>query len=184
MYRVRCVHTGLPGSPFLSTFYFSEGEDADAASMVNRVKTFWEASKGQRVSGLVTTILGQVDQLSESTGDLTGGLVTTDQTSTSSGPGAGHPPATQGLLRLTTGVVVGTRRLKGHLFLPAPLSAGGANGPSSSIQSVYTTAAGVLGAEAPGAPDWVVWSRKYGQIHPVTGSNVWSQWAVLRSRRD
>jgi len=93
------------------------------------------------------------------------------------------PYATQGLMQLFTGTVAGGRLLKGRTYIPGVTEASNTDGRPkdtylTDIVAAYNALAAVTDAEL------LVWSRKNGLSAPVTGAAAWTQWAVLRSRRD
>lgn len=182
--RVRVDLSGTVRGPSVSTFYFA-GASVDTPGLgPAAVKAFWEALKPMMISGTAIEYDGQVDFLDEATGALTGQasaapwVVTGIASSTDQAP-----PANQGVLILNTGQVVEGKRLQGRLFIPGPRAANSST-PNETIRSAYQAAANTLVTNSAGFGGWVVWSRTYGVVRPVTSPIAWTQWGVLRSRRD
>jgi hypothetical protein len=179
--RIRTITSGIPGSPFLTTHYF-DSLFSNANSAADAVQLFWE--------GLVDVISVECSmdvELDVATIDPTTGAITDME------PGAAHhisggangelaSAATQGLMRLNTGVVAGGRVLKGRLFIPGVTEGSGAAAPFSTYQTVVEDAGtAVIDDED---SQWVVWSKVNGVYAAVQAATCWNQYAVLRSRRD
>lgn len=181
--RVQAIWSGtIVEGGGLSTFYFDTGVGTPAQH-VAAVATFLTATDDQRSTGAVWTTGADVAAVDEATGALVS--VTSVATSTGTGTAVGDtmPPATQGLLRALSSVVVGGRLLRGRVFLPGAVESANIGGlPIAAYRTDYDTAAAALIANL--NAQWVIWSRTHGVIAPVASANVWSKWAVLRSRRD
>lgn len=184
MFRVRTQFTGSrPGVPYLSTLYFGTSlyvvDDAVTATL-----DFWTAIKGQFTNGLTAEVLAEVAVIS----DVDGSLQSVEFATTAGSIGGDNsneplPPATQGLVRIGTNDVVGGRILKGHIFIPGATEANSSSGvPSSEFISVVGGAMNDLIDDV--GSELRIWSRTHGASALATGATVWSQWAVLRSRRD
>lgn len=184
-YEVRTAHTGVTVvGGGLTTMYFNAA-GRDPQELVDAVRTFWTATIAQRVVGTQSTPLGFVRTIENTTGEVTA--------VTAVNPGAGIngtaggaplPPATQGLLRLRTGVIVRNRVLQGKIFLPGvPVSFSSDGIPSTAYRTAYDTAAGGLISNA-----LTIYSRPRGGLPgsggAVGSASTWSKFAVLRSRRD
>lgn len=166
----------------LSSFYFNSAVGT-AAQMGSAVSTFLGATEDRRSSSATWSRVAQVETFNVVTGALEGisGLVA------SSGVGTIAtdimPAANQGLLRLVTGQIVVGRLLRGRLYLPATTESDNSGGaPTGTYIADYEAAAAALIADA--NTELVVWSQTHGVIAPVSSANVWTSWAVLRSRRD
>lgn len=182
--RVRTVLTGLAGGEGLTTMYFTHVEATTGTQLSDAVLAFWNTNKAVISNNITMTLDPVQDILDEVDGTLLGSVAGQPYTATGTDTNPRLPSATQGLLRLTTGAVVGGERLKGHLFIPGPTTVSGSEKPTTA----YATAVGVNGdalvsATASLGP-WVVWSRKNGTFRAVNDTSVWNKWAVLRSRRD
>lgn len=125
-------------------------------------------------------------EVSEATGTLTGEWIDSDpQSGNGSEAQAAVADATQALVRWSTGVVVNGRFLKGRTFIPGlEIDALVGGNLSTGAQSTIGAAAGNLIAADVG---FSIWHRPTdgvgGSLHPVLGTSVWSEFAVLRRRR-
>lgn len=182
--RLRTTITGSTGAPYLSTTYWTRTDSSSAGLAADAVAAFWESIASEMSSDLSWNVEGFCDVIDDATGTLVG-IDTIGGGNSGDGGDTGEPLpfATQGLLQLRTGVVVGGRALRGRLFIPGATEGKSTDGVPSSdyrseISSAYSAMMAVSGAEM------LIWSRKNGTSSPVTGGSPWNQWAVLRSRRD
>lgn len=182
LHRVKTEFTGLAGAPYLSQMYFNSsfGTAGDATTVAD---AFWRACAAVQHENLLFNVLGDVDQVDSSTGQLVG----VAQGTASSGQGTivadVLPFATQALVRWRTGVFVGGREIRGKTFIPGLTELQAALGQLSGAAetALQGAADGVLGAPA-NFP--VIYSRKNLVSAPISSTSVWNQFAVLRSRRD
>lgn len=183
--RIRTVFTGVAGTPWYSNLYIDgDGEQSEAA--VEAVGEFWDAVGTVIVSQVQWEVEGEVAQIDTVSGNITG---ITSVDSVESAGVAGFDPlpfATQALLRLRTGEYVGGREVRGRLNIPGLLEANNAGGrPDSNLRNLINDAADqyLLGGDGLNGA-LVVWSRKNGTAPFVSSASCWTEWAVLRSRRD
>ena len=182
--RVRTVFTGLAGTPGMSNFYF-DADTSSAASYQPFVADFWDNISFMYKTGLVVTTLGQVDVIDPTTGQIVGYGTGSDIVTGGSDGGDELPPATNGLIRIHTGVFHSGRELQGKCFVPYPTeNANTAGVPLSTYRSTITDACTTLNDISHANGAWCVWSRTNGLFELVSTVSVWQQWAVLRSRRD
>lgn len=180
MKRVRTSLVGIPGSPYLSTIYFGDGETAQAAA--DKAAELWVIFEQAMSSNAAWSVDPVVATLDAATGELTG----TEEVAGSNGQGdiAGEwlPPATQVLVQWRTGTFVNGRELRGRTFIPGVFQNANDNGVlSSTVRTALSTAiAGWLTA----GPVPLIWSRAHLVSSLVSSASVWNQFAVLRSRRD
>jgi hypothetical protein len=186
MLRVRTVFTGITGSPWLNTLNFGgpaqTGNQTDADAAVAAVGAFWGAVDALINSAVDWQTLPDVLFLGDD-GVAAGAYATTPQLGTGAGAAEIMPIATQAVVRLLTGVFVGGRQLRGRIFIPGLTEASNASGellPASA--TTITTAANTLNGVA--TPPLAVWSKVNATVEPVAAVSVWSQFGVLRSRRD
>lgn len=183
MYRVRTSISGPHGAPYLNTAYFNVVGGLTAANAVADLHTFWEAIKGQISNQLVLTTEAEVAEIDIATGDVTGLVATAGATTTGIQESEAVPFATQGLLRWRTGVFVGGREVRGRWFIPGVCEAVNSLGvPLASYRSTIDAAAAALIASS--VSDLMIYSRKNRDAVPAITGTVWTDWAVLRSRRD
>lgn len=178
-YRIRTVFTGVPGSPYLSNFYFDTGTVGDASAAAAAVYDFWNAVDSNMVNTMAWNIEDDV------------ALFTNPETiagweTVAGGNGAGLvsgdslPWSTQLLIQWSTAVVFNNRRIRGRTFVPGFVESQNSAGvPVLSLRDAVEDA-----ADAMVGSGLVVASRASNTFVPITGAAVWSQWAVLRSRRD
>jgi hypothetical protein len=188
MHRVRTVFSGVPGTPWLSTFYFAAAIDSaqDAASAAGG---FWGAVDALINTAVDWTTEADVSQIDEDTGNLVG------VTSTSPVAGVGAlntemgPLVSQGLIRWRTGAVINGRNLRGRTFIPGLcVSSQDDGGVVSTTLTTINAAASALISSADS--ELVIWHRpptpgaSGGAAAPVVTGNMWNQYASMRSRRD
>lgn len=195
--RVRTAWTGLIQGGGLSTHYFGEGEGATAEDYQALVQDFWSTCAPQITNECQFRVLGEMDVIEQTTGELVGSLSTTDGATTSgTSTEDNQPPATQTLLRLRTGAVLAGRRVQGRIFIPGPPrnGTGDTTVPTTASRAAYQAAAAQLIVDAASVGNWCVWARpvsdnptvpdRPGGTYPVINGSVWDKYAVLRSRRD
>jgi len=188
MYRVRTVFSGVQGAPWLNTLYFQDS-GGTAQQAATAAGAFWNSVDTYIYGGITWTTEADVVSITASSGALAGVTATTPVTGTGGGGSDPLPYATQGLVRWRTGVVVGTRELRGKTFIPGLTETGvtAALVTAAVVTAVNTAAATLISdpnsilvawhrPSAPGALDGVSWNVATGQMAPG--------FAVLRSRRD
>jgi len=184
MLRVSTVMTGHPGAPYFSTMYFNGVLDSEAIDAQSAVHDFWGGLVGFIAGGLAMQVQPDVEQIDPVTGfilDVHSNAVAVVN-STGNAP---LPFATQGLLRWRTGQFVAGKEIRGRTFIPnlandAQLSAL----PSTAFTTAANAAATGLLTDPGPANEFGVWSRKNGQFAQASNGTLWSNFAVLRSRRD
>lgn len=182
--RIRCLWTGVAGTPWYTNLYF-EGGAATADAARDAVVGFL-TDMLPVVSSDVTAILDIQATIIETTTGQPVGVATVDPYTA---PGGNVndmlPRTTQCLIRWDTGVFLNGRQVRGRTFIPGMCENFNDDGgiPNAAfIAGVAETATALL--EEPGNPQLVVWSRSTSTAQLVTGAAVWTQWAVLKSRRD
>lgn len=182
--RVRIVTTGVAGSPSYMNLFSSAVTvspvvaHAAAAAFANGFKT-------AQVSTVTNTVEPDVAAVDTTTDSIVG--VTSVPQVSYVGTGGPNllPPATQIVVRWLTGAYAGGRQIRGRTFIPyiatvtqAPsgqLTAAAITNMNSAVNA-YLAAIGPNGA--------VVYSRKNLGGFLVSSYSVWSQYGVMRSRRD
>lgn len=188
MYRIRTTLTGVQGSPWLSTMYFdvAGGTAQDAADAVG---VFWGAMDNSMVSAVQWATEAEVAQVNASNGNLVMVHATTPVTGVGASATEVMPIATQGLVRWRTGSIANGREVRGRTFIPGLVEANNNSGvPTAAFVTMLNGAASALISDANsvlvvyhrGDPD----AGSPGSKHTVTTGTAWSQFAVLRSRRD
>lgn len=186
MLRVRTVFTGVTGSPWLNTLNFGSGtqvgSQADADAAVAATGAFWGAVDALMGSAVTWSTLPDVLFLGDD-GVAANAYATTPQTGTGATVTDLLPITSQAVVRTLTGVFIGGRQLRGRIFVPGLTETGNAAGvPTATVISTIGAAAATLNAAT--TPPLAVWSKVNATVEPVSGVSVWSQWGVLRSRRD
>jgi hypothetical protein len=170
--RVNCAWQNWPGSPGVSTFFFSVISQAK----IDALRTFFNSLAAFFPTGLTIQVPSSGDYIDETDGGIGGswavGTTPTVVTGTSSAAYAGH--AGMCIHWLTTGIVAG-RRLRGRTFLVpvTSLSFEGNGTPTASAQTTLSNAANTL-LTAVGT-DMAVWSRPvkaHTKYDPKTGAST------------
>lgn len=182
--RIRTGFTGVPGTPWISNFYF-DGDLADAQNMADTASDFWSDAQLAMSSLIDWTQDGVATQLDVATGEPTDVASYTPNDGDGSGSGDMLPASTQLLITWRTGVFAGGREVRGKTFVPGLVASTNDN-DGTIDEGVVTQFAGYADSlvTEPGHSQIVVWSRKNGTMQQVTGARITNEWAVLRSRRD
>lgn len=177
------MFTGVTGSPWVGTAYMSALGSGTVQQAATAVGNFWGAADSLMEVSVSWTMLADVEALDPATGQVTGVSQVTPPTGGGVAATTGLPVATQALVRWRTGVYIGGREVRGRWFIPGlATSANNDGAPSSTVLSTLNTAASTLISDP--NSELCMWSRKNGQVEAVTSGTTWSQFAVLRSRRD
>lgn len=191
--RVTTTLTGFSGAPGYWRHYFKDISGLVGPSMpqlcVDRVRDAVVAAGALFSSTVTYNVSGLVDEIDESTGQITGQDSVTPRTQVGGAAGPLGPIVVGLVAQYNTSDFVNGRRIRGRSFL-------------NPIRSVYTanaapqaTELGLASAFAaqldnPGATTvrFGVYTRPKGSTpgawHDVTNTNVPAKWTVLRSRRD
>lgn len=179
-FRVRVVLTGPAGGAWVATHYMDVATSVNADSAVVNVGAFWDD-----VSPFIcnTTSWETESEVVEYASPST--VTAFHQTTAESGVGglSSHPVplASQGLIRWRTSTLVGNRRVLGKTYIPSiPEGRSDIDGGLEAFTQVGLRDAGI-NLQVQGL---VIASRAADLFAPVTGTDVWDQFAVLRSRRD
>lgn len=183
MYRVSTTIVGpaASGGGYNELYFAATGGDAAAAH--DAAADFWEAVGVLALSTNTFTTLGDVETVDEITGNITGVTSVTPRVKVGQNTGDPVPKSTNALIRLRTGNFEGGREVRGRIFVPG-LTEGqsDAGGLLASTRTALQTAADAMRTHA--GSTLVVYSRTHHKYASVASCNVWSEWAVLRSRRD
>jgi len=182
MFRVRTTFNGLQGAPWLSTMHFDEA-GGTAQQCVNAVGTFWAAVDAFIDSEVDWETEVDVEQVNPVNGQVTGLVSTTRANATGGVTGEALPVASQGLMRWRTGVFVAGREIRGRTFIPGLTELANDNGrPVAAAISGFNSAA--IGLITDANSVFQIWSKANGQAQNVSAGSAWSEFAILRSRRD
>lgn len=194
MMRVRYTFSGLPGSPYLMTTYWTAAtEDATAAAAASdAVQAMLNGLKPQIVSFLSWVGLTDVAVIDPVTGvesAVLSGPVSNAGTGTAAA--IAMPEAVQGHLVLSTATVRFGRRVRGGLYIPGVPTGAATTGGQPTTTYLTALATNSAALFDPTLVDLVVWSRpttvptpRPGASSLVTAINVTQKFASLRSRRD
>lgn len=186
MLRVRTVFTGVTGSPWVSTINFGgptqTGNQADADAAVAAVGAFWGGVDGHIHTSVTWSTLPDVLFLGDN-GIPAASFATTPILGTGGSGGTAVPWSNQALVRGLTSTYLGGRQIRGRIFIPGLTTAAVSNGAlaaatATAINGFAVTLNGVT------TPPWAIWSKVNATVVPVSSVSTWSQFAVLRSRRD
>lgn len=181
LFQVRCLYTGGQGMPGTNTFYGSEG-DVAVADMRAELNDFYDVWCTDFMADDITLTIPSTGDIIDSTdGSLIG--VWTDGTPIAV-PGAltqaRQPFTSQVLVQLKTDLVAGGRRLRGRVFLPGTCTVDNDDGvPTGDLLTAMRAAANTAFVS-----DFAVYSPTHHVWATVSSTDVWDQFAVLRSRRD
>ena len=184
MFRVRTTFTGVTGSPWLSTFYFDSETSGTAQQAATAAGTFWGAVDAFMDNSITWATEPDVAIVNAATGNVTSAVGITPVIGSGAATSDPLPYANQGLVRWLSGVYVGGRQIRGRTFVPGICeNSVGASGTLGATEVAAFTAAGTaLIADA--NADLEIWSPTLGQSVTASIATTWSQFAVLRSRRD
>lgn len=188
MFRVRTTFEGIQGSPWLNTLYFDDAAGT-AQQAATAAGTFWGAVDALMDSECVWSTEAEVAVINPLNGDLLSVEATTPVTGAGSLVQEALPIATQGLVRWRTGVVTNGREVRGRTFIPALCDASNDNGSviAATVTAVNLACTNLL---ASASAELHIWHRPNeltgaaGSSEPVITGTMWTNFAVLRSRRD
>lgn len=184
MLRTTCVFTGVPGSPGYATFYGAGSSSGEADLMGNFIGVFWLSLADFIQSAVTITISGDVQVVDPLTGLTTGQFTFEDNVVEGSGTGSAAP-SLQGLIRWRTGDYTNGREIRGRTFVPwLAEGVSQAGRPSAGFLTDATAAAEQLLEDSAAYGGAIVYSQTHREIATIQTASVWSEFAVLRSRRD
>lgn len=185
VYEIKTEFTGSEGAPYLSTIY-CESAAGTAQQAATAVGAFWGSVDAIISTTCLWSQLPEVKLLNTATGILENVFTITPATGAGGDAGEPIPQSNQYLIRLFTPGVVNGRRVRGRIFVPAPTQAGNENGNVAPgyVSAINTSAALLV---SPTSADPCVWHRPVngagGSAHSISSVSTWSEFAVLRSRR-
>lgn len=184
MLRVQTVFTGSAGAPYYSADFYGGSTEGEALAATNATQEFWFQLANILDGAMTATIQGEVHQIDPATGLTTQVYQHPDQVIDFSGSGEVLPRATQGLLRYRTGDFVAGRELRGRKFIPGVLESSTTDGrPSAPLLALFTTAWNASRADATAAGGQSVYSLTHKVAAQISLMQPWSEFAILRSRR-
>lgn len=184
MLRVMIIGSGEAGGPFYTTLHFGGDTAGEATAAVDAVDNFYDALATNSTNTLTNLVLGDVERIDPATGQIIEVFGGTSQSTTGTLTGDILPPTSQALLRLRTGDYVAGRELRGRVFVTGWLESHSTGGqPNATLVTALNGAAAGLLSAASAAGGWGVYSPTHRVFSLITATQVWSQFAVLRSRR-
>lgn len=200
VYIVRTAWAGLSGGPGITQLAFDADpvggfiDASTAQSVVNAVRTFFDAQKAYLSTDTSLTVSPAIDSYDTATGELGSTVVaaTAPVTVVGTSPNA-YSMASGYKFDLRTAGIKNNRRVRGGLFVvPAVYTAYDTNGGiDTGVRTTANTAAATLLSTLVGLNlDLHVWSRPKesipgndGSSYAVTSMAVSTKVAILRGRR-
>lgn len=177
--------TGIGGGPGYSRMFFDVADASPGSTDMGFAEAAWRGlwfELQNFISNQVTISFPSEAQIVDpATGNATG--VTSVDIESVTGLSADEPMpwATQGLVRLRTGVYSGGREARGRTFIPGLTVIANNDGrPDSAFTGQTSDVSLALLQDGFSKP--VVISK--GVAVPVSTVTIWGDWATLRSRRD
>lgn len=190
MARVRTVFTGVAGTPWYSNLFFANDGGGDVSDDAHAgVVALWDGLKGSMATPITWVVESDVTQIDESNGQITGITPVANITGAATGSAEMLPAALQALVRIQTETFVNGRRLRGRVFVPGLTDAANDDGRVlAATVAGLNTAFNTLKVTSTRALPWCVWHRprngNAGSLALVSNVSTWTEFAVLRSRRD
>jgi len=182
MYRVTQVATGVGGSPYYLTGYFSAA-GGTAQQAADAWRNFLAPSSTGYMTGLTFSPITDVTLVDPVTGNTTGTSPVTVSSMACIGGTSDLPHSTQGLIRFRTGQYINGHEIRGRINIPCQLESDNTLGvPDTAWLSTWNTRGAAL--ITGGTKVHAVYSPKNGCWATTTAAQAWNQWAILRSRRD
>lgn len=185
MLRTTVQWIGTPGAPYYTTLHFGGNTSGEAQAAANAVRGLLFELQNRLDTLMAADVLPDVPSIDPATGQIIENFVTTTARVEFAGASEALPPANQALVRLRTGDFVGGRELRGRVFIPGILESDAVTGSlNPTLVTALNTAFVNLMTAGGSAGDLVVWSPTHGVASIVTAAQTWTEFAVLRSRRD
>lgn len=181
--RVNVLYSGpAVVGPAFSRFHFTTGLISDQ-DCVDAVHDAYQELGAHLGGGLTYSVGSTVEYFDIVTGEIQSLGVVTPWSLSGAGGTALLPFATQGLIRWRTGAYIGGREVRGRTFLPGWVEGESDIGvPTEGARAAMTNFSGQL--IVGGSSTYVCWTKTHGTAAAITNGDPWTQWAVLRSRRD
>ena len=179
--RIHVLYEGAAGLPGTNTIYGHEN-GTSAADQVAAVLAFY-TSMGPSINSSMTVTVDSIVDIVDSTTGLTTGQDDTGAGGTvdcSSSTDA-LPTATALLVQWRTGTFFTGRELRGRIFI-AGMTEGNSTGgkPDASSLAVWQPFVDTLLDDG----QLAVYSPTKHQWASISSGTIWTEWAVMRSRRD
>lgn len=176
------------GGTKYNNLYFQATSGADALACKEQVVDFWTSLEPYMHTGLDWALDPLVPAINEATGEVVD--IYNVGAAASSGESVSEPLplSSQIMVRLGTNGIVNNRRVAGRIYIPGVTVT--ANDAGHVDPATVSAIAAIAAAAFDGGVNeaLAVWSRpatgRAGSLHTVAALSVWSEFAVLRSRRD
>lgn len=183
--RIEANITGIGGGPGYSRLHFDVADPSPGSTDMDFAEAgargMWLELANFISNSVTISFPPEALIIDPSTGNATG-VTTVDIADVVGGsPDDALPWATQGLVRLRTGVYTGGREARGRTFIAGLTEAASDQGRPTSAFTGLTSA--VADAVTQGGFSGLCVISK-GVAVPVSTATIWGEWATLRSRRD
>lgn len=184
MLRVTTQHTG-PAAGF-TVWHFDGTLAAPAAAQdaADAAAAFWNTIRPLVTNDQTMTVLPEVAEVNVGTGQTEGVAATTTTPAIGTSTADQIPQAAHALVRWRTGLFFAGRELRGRTFIPGLGTA--SNGPSGEVILATRTSLNAAATTLLSDPDadFGVWSQKNAAFATASTGLTWTEWAVMRSRRE
>lgn len=184
LYEIQTVWSGVEGAPFYTTLRGLSSGTTTPQEMADAWETFLEGLQAVTDNALVAVVNDEVRVIESTTGETQSVSTISGATVAMAHTGDPLPPLCQMLLRWSTGVFTGGRRIRGRTFIPGGMEAyntaagkvdaGLASGLQTNAEAFITACSG----------DFVIYSPTHRAYASVQEAQLSTDWSFLRSRRD
>lgn len=182
MLRVRINWTGT--TPGFTVWHFLPNTDDQSAATAaaSAATTFLETIDGLYRNSVTAQVDPEVLAVDVGTGNVTGVFPVTAAAQQGDSADAAVPNAAMALIRWRTGVFSSGRELRGRTFIPGLTDT--SVDATGNVSAATVTAINAAAATLISSSDFAIWSPTNSSAATVTSGTTWTEFAVLRSRRD
>lgn len=178
------IWAGAGGVSGQTALFFQDG--ATGFDIEDAIAEFELAIRPALANTTTVTDTGVIRDMSTASGVLTGEVaLTSSPVTTGSGGASAVPNASQGLIRIATGIFLNGRHLRGRIYVPG-MSASTVLG-TGEVNTTGLNALAAAGTALVTSGVYGVWHRPVGGaggvIHPANATSAWAEFAVQRRRR-
>jgi hypothetical protein len=185
MLRTTATITGYQGAPYWNQLHFGGDTAGEAVAAADAAESLWQQLANFLATPGSVLVSSDVEQIDPATGQIVNVFPASTAAINFVAAGDILPYSTQGLIRLRTGDFVNGRELRGRIFIPGWVeTASTAGNPTAPAVGAMNAAAASLLSAGAGAGGLGVYSPTHRVFSLVSVAQTWTQWAVLRSRRD
>lgn len=180
--------SALGGYPGYNNLYFVGSGTADALAVHTAVSQFWGDLGTLLANNVTFNVQAEVAEIETATGEVIGYSTLSENSAPGDLSDSLLPVATQGLIRIRTAGIRNNRRVQGRIFVPGftEISSEGGRPTTAAVELMSATIDELISETVDNSLG--VWSKptptQVGVFSVATGGDAWSEWAVLRSRRD